>query len=122
MATLNAVSYLVPVNAKPDAEASQSHSTRAQDERTYLRLMETFQFVLDVMGCTSTTVHWPRAERDREVNSASHISPGGMGWKSAARVRMLHSIARRRARDQLGRSFHGAVDFVPVNQLDMSGT
>ncbi|VDB87859.1 unnamed protein product [Peniophora sp. CBMAI 1063] len=122
VATLNAVSYLVPGTAKYDAEGSPSPSTRAQDERTYIRLMETFQFVLDVMGCTSSTTYWPQARCDEKAEGVPAIAPGGVGWKSAVRVRMLHGIARRRAREHLSRASQGSLDFVPVNQLDMSGT
>lgn len=122
MTTLNAVSYLVPGSTKSDVEGSPGPSARVQDDRTYVRLMETFQFVLDVMGCTSSTVYWPRAAQEEKFADVSPISPGGIGWKSAIRVRMLHGIARRRAQDRLSRSSDAVLDFVPINQLDMSGT
>lgn len=87
-----------------------SSEKSASDERTYTRLMETFQFVLEVMGCMAP--HLPR----------EHVLPGGEGWKAALRVRMLHGIARRRAKQRFDNSGADDIDFVPINQEDMSAT
>jgi hypothetical protein len=83
--------------------------------------METFQFVLDVMGYTSTTELWSKPSVDSK-SSGAHIFPGGAGWRSAGMVRMLHGVARRRARERLNRESDQPLDFLPVNQFDMSGT
>jgi hypothetical protein len=98
--TLQAVSYLVP------SYGQSSTST----ERTYRRLLETFQFVIDVMGCDPDVSCSPE-------KSSSYLLPGGEGWKSVIRVRMLHGIARARAKARLG-----SQDFVPINQHDLGAT
>ncbi|KAI0062811.1 hypothetical protein BV25DRAFT_1885002 [Artomyces pyxidatus] len=110
--TLHAVSYLVSHNSDAGPEAI----SQAQLDRTYTRLMETYQFVLDVLGCTSSTRLWARPSQ-----SAGYLMPGGEGWKSAVRVRMLHAVARRRARGKLEKA-PGIIDYVPINQEDMSAT
>ncbi|KAI0031601.1 hypothetical protein K488DRAFT_9880, partial [Vararia minispora EC-137] len=118
--TLNAVSYLVS-GSKSTSVGPPDQSTKVQDDRTHIRLVETLQFVLDTMGFTSSTELWAKPT----VNSkrvGAHIFPGGAGWRSAATVRMLHGITRRRARERLNRESDQPLDFVPVNQFDMSGT
>jgi len=118
--TLNAVSYLVS-GSKPSLVGPPDASTKAQDDRAHIRLMETFQFFLDTMGYTSATELWSKPSVSSHKVGA-HIFPGGVGWRSAATVRMLHGIARRRARERLNRESDQPLDFVPVNQFDMSGT
>lgn len=110
--TLHAVSYLVPHGERKGVALANAISSEksASDERTYTRLMETFQFVLEVMGCMAP--HLPR----------EHVLPGGEGWKAALRVRMLHGIARRRAKQRFDNSGADDIDFVPINQEDMSAT
>ncbi|KAJ7573881.1 hypothetical protein C8J56DRAFT_839574 [Mycena floridula] len=76
-------------------------------DRTFTRLLETFQFVLDVMDCQA-----------RPTSSSHYLSPGGDGWKSAVRVRMLHGIARSRIRSKKSAS----LEEIPISQEDMSAT
>ncbi|THH20319.1 hypothetical protein EW146_g1009 [Bondarzewia mesenterica] len=115
--TLHAVSYLVPHDqhkvsgSGTNSNASLGLPSSRPDDMVFSRLMETFQFVLDVMGCTLS--------RESLTKNVTHILPGGEGWKSSIRVRMLHGVARRRALARMGQQY---LDFVPINQEDMSAT
>ncbi|KAG7098861.1 hypothetical protein E1B28_000764 [Marasmius oreades] len=105
--TLEAVSYLVPSPEKKLSSASK--------DRTYRRLLETFQFVLDVMKCFAP---------ESDLDGATHILPGGEGWKSIIRVRMLHGIARARVQAKV---YHEpdvprSLNDVPISQEDISAT
>lgn len=71
------MSYLVPVSSTNATLVSEASS-----RRTFLRLLETLQWVLDVMGGTS--------------DNGDMTPLKGEGWRSTIRVRMLHGIARRR--------------------------
>lgn len=110
--TLHAVSYLVPHGESKGVAGADiiSGEKSSSDDRTYIRLNETFQFVLEVMGCMTPGV------------SRENVLPGGDGWKATLRVRMLHGIARRRAQARLDKSDTGGIDFEPINQEDMSAT
>ncbi|THU95363.1 hypothetical protein K435DRAFT_723767 [Dendrothele bispora CBS 962.96] len=101
--TLQKISYLVPSGGNDELSS-------AQNDRTFRRLLETFQFVLEVMRCVV-----PAPEEGGIV----HLQPGGIGWKSIIRVRMLHGVARARVR---ARMQAGEADFVPISQEDMSAT
>ncbi|KAF9263419.1 hypothetical protein L218DRAFT_865226 [Marasmius fiardii PR-910] len=104
--TLEAVSYLVPSSDKELSSASK--------DRTYRRILETFQFVLDVMKCC--------APESGHVG-AGHILPGGEGWKSTIRVRILHGIARARVKARVHREpDHPHSNDIPISQEDMSAT
>ncbi|KAI0062813.1 hypothetical protein BV25DRAFT_623323 [Artomyces pyxidatus] len=109
--TLHSVSYLVSQSpgARPEAVSE------AQLDRTYARLVDTSQFLLDVLGYTSST-----KLQDRLAQSTTHLMPGGEGWKSVVRVRMLHAVARRRARAKLEKE--SGIDSLPINQEDVSAT
>lgn len=103
--TLEAVSYLVPSKPGPVSPASS--------DRTYRRLLETLQFVLDVLRCSL-----PGAESSSK--GMAHLLPGGEGWKSCVRVRMLHGTVRARIRAK-GEQSDWDGD-CPVSQEDMSAT
>ncbi|KAA1478715.1 hypothetical protein DENSPDRAFT_695692 [Dentipellis sp. KUC8613] len=122
--TLHAVSYLVPhgqtrgemAGGLPPVPAPFS---KIHDDRTFIRLMETFQFILDVMGCTLT----PVKDKQRPTeHGLARILPDGEGWKAAVRVRMLHGVARHRVQERFEKDEAQGVDFVPINQEDMSAT
>ena len=131
MRTLQTVSYLVPPLHKtpsPQDDTTTQIESPASNARTYSRLLETFQFVLDVMGCTCDP---PQAfpskskKHDSGVDPRAYILPGGDAWRSAVRVRMLHGVARRRARERLTTSgTWGEEDSegVPISQEDVSAT
>lgn len=95
--------------------------TPEMNDRTYSRLLETLQFVLEVMGCTNTETG--RAEGESEP--VSYLDPGGDGWKAALRVRLLHGVARRRIMERLNfstSSYSLADDGIPINQEDLAAT
>lgn len=129
--TLKAVSYLVPHVKKPDANytecklstsihaASQAAAriTSASNERTFTRLLETFQFVLDVLNCSAT----PPMEKSPPD---SYLMPGGQGWRSTVNVRLLHGVARMRVRERWRREDRetSEMDTTPVSQEELSAT
>ena len=124
--TLQAVSYLVPPLRKTSPPLSETRETQrespATTSRTYARLLETFKFVLDVMGCTCDP-----PGRSEKFGERAYIMPGGEGWRSAVRVRILHGVARRRAREKLRSDSdpegEGVADAdVPISQEDMAAT
>ncbi|CAK1363021.1 unnamed protein product [Cercospora beticola] len=107
---LNLTSYLVPpMSSTPEGEAPRI--SKASNDRTYMRLMETTQFVLDCMSKDAM-----------EVDNA--------GWRSAVRVRLLHATMRSRllarVRGQMSKlpdpPYREDRDGVPLSQEDMAGT
>ncbi|KAJ8468478.1 hypothetical protein ONZ51_g9608 [Trametes cubensis] len=137
--TLEAVSYLVPhvrhvddKEGKTPADLSTvlASISKASSDRTMSRLSETFQFVLDVMGCSvSTLPSGPTAgtqaqhtqHEDHRNRKIAYLLPGGEGWKSAVRVRLLHGIARWRTGERWERG-ENAQPGVPISQEDMAAT
>jgi|SRR5882724_4342774 len=98
--------------------------TTEMNDRTYSRILETFQFVLDVMACTKPLATPPLKGNSPEKYTGA-LDPGGEGWKAAIRVRLLHGVARRRIFDRLHSSpttYSVDDDGVPINQEDMSAT
>ncbi|KZV94658.1 hypothetical protein EXIGLDRAFT_672908 [Exidia glandulosa HHB12029] len=108
---LRTSSYLVP--SKPG-----SISDVARD-RTFMRLSETLQFVLDVMGAVVPSKGYPGSPGEL-AQCVKCMQPGEYGWRSAVRVRLLHGIARRRTRSHP--SFNASRDGEPLNQQDMLAT
>lgn len=124
MRTLNAVSYLVP--SRTPTQNSSPLAEQASSDRTFSRLLETFQFVLDVLGCTVPPSERPDHDQlDSKAKSRlDYLLPGGEGWKSAVRVRLLHGVARRRAKERLSKLYpeYDFTQHVPINQEDMGAT
>ncbi|KAG9030069.1 hypothetical protein FRB95_004603 [Tulasnella sp. JGI-2019a] len=112
---LRSTSYLIPGKGSP------SFSEQDGKDRTVSRLLETTQFVIDVMGFSVIPTHVSemmqsssaigkensladglktvlKVDRAKENwHGAGCLTVGkGEGWKSALRVRLLHGIARRR--------------------------
>ncbi|KAG8972374.1 hypothetical protein FRC05_010085 [Tulasnella sp. 425] len=132
---LRSTSYIVPSNG------TAGFTTDAAKERTVMRLLETLQFVIDIMGGSL-----PPALTDPNVSDKDEIDlsnwrgqtclqPGaGEGWKSTLRVRLLHAVARRRVQQQsqsstntdgnphLSVRYARSIDGVPLNQEDMAYT
>ena len=117
---LREVSYLLP------SAARQSKSTAppvpiisdAANARTYSRLLETMQFVLDVMNCV---VPSNNSSKRSTYDSEDHLFPGGEGWKSIIRVRLLHGTARRRIVESGGsKGYDQSKDGIPINQEDLA--
>ncbi|GJE96281.1 DUF2236 domain-containing protein [Phanerochaete sordida] len=121
--TLRAVSYLMPPTRQDDGVEQES---KAADDRTFARLLETTQFVLDVMGCVASSADAESTGKSASDAPDSYLLPGGEGWKACIRVRMLHGIARRRVRQRLAResagSYNEAYEGVPISQEDMAAT
>lgn len=77
-------------------------------QRTSVRLLETLQFVLDIMGSPIPIASVDAAQGDVENANdfvklnAARLGPAcltpltGEGWKSVIRTRILHGIVRRR--------------------------
>ncbi|KAI8971269.1 hypothetical protein BD414DRAFT_469759 [Trametes punicea] len=115
--TLEAVSYLVPHPRHGDAKAlsgsladTLSSISQASSNRTFSRLLETLQFVLDVMGCSAPA-----------YGRVAYLLPGGEGWRSIVRVRLLHGIARWRTEERWKRE--GVTQAgVAISQEDLAAT
>ncbi|KAI0674649.1 hypothetical protein C8Q78DRAFT_967687 [Trametes maxima] len=136
--TLEAVSYLVPHVRRDDIDGSHPPSisdivssiSKTSSDRTLTRLLETFQFVLDVMGCSSPVLPTELTNTDSPRKSDSptqggdataYLLPGGEGWKSTVRVRLLHGVARWRAEERW-KEDPNAQTGVPISQEDLAAT
>ncbi|KAI0747158.1 hypothetical protein C8Q80DRAFT_1220314 [Daedaleopsis nitida] len=139
--TLDAVSYLLPhvkktrnelIVSLEDIEATISAEAR---DRTFVRLVETMQFVLEVMGCSASpappdpptpTLDGAKAPDDirRAHNSKlADLLPEGEGWRSAVRVRLLHGVARWRVQARWERDGHAdTTESVPISQEETAAT
>ena len=136
--TLETVSYLVPHIKKGKGGRAQlslddlvAQIPKASTDRTFVRLVETMQFVLDVMACTAplgpTQTDAVELEADdggkRCSDRLAYLLPGGEGCKSAVRVRLLHGVARWRV--QLRRETEPLLktnDSVPISQEELAAT
>ncbi|KAI0646650.1 hypothetical protein C8Q79DRAFT_682979 [Trametes meyenii] len=133
--TLEAVSYLVPHVRRNNSDTSHPPSiseivssiSKASSDRTLTRLLETFQFVLDVMGCaspvsssniTKVELNEPSTQ-DRDV--AAYLLPGGEAWKSTIRVRLLHGVARWRVEERWKKDPNARTE-TPISQTDLAAT
>ena len=89
--------------------------SQAKADRSWTRLLETTQWVLDVME-GGPDVLAPPSESTPE---------GGHGWRSTIRVRMLHTRVRRRIlrqAERLADVYSVERDGVPINQEDLAAT
>ncbi|KAG9104874.1 hypothetical protein FRC06_006699 [Ceratobasidium sp. 370] len=123
---LHSVSYLVPGKSGNSGEYSV---TEATNDRTFKRLLETLQMVLDVMGGSAALAEL-EGLKTGSPTAAHALVPGEEGWRSTVRVRLLHGVARRRIMERL---HHGRVkpgipnydfdaDGYPINQEDLAAT
>ncbi|KAG8978902.1 hypothetical protein FRB90_008261, partial [Tulasnella sp. 427] len=134
---LRSTSYLVLSNGEAE------FTTDAGKERTVMRLLETLQFVIDIMGGSlPPSLTDPTTSDKSEIDFSrwkgpTCLFPGtGEGWKSTVRVRLLHAVARRRVHQQssqtptgprnenphLSLKFAPSIDGVALNQEDMAYT
>lgn len=95
------------------------------------------QFILDIMGCTASAIPiHPTPEHDprdpnrqadqkespiKDLDALAYLMPGGDGWRSTVRVRLLHGIARWRVEERWSREGN-AQPGVPISQEDMAAT
>ncbi|KAJ9109251.1 hypothetical protein QFC21_000580 [Naganishia friedmannii] len=146
---LHQTSYLVAPTVKTRSPADQTASIPGEDlndiayapitpqvrERTSVRLMETLQFVLDIMGSPLPIASVDAAQGDVERPSdydslnASRLGPAclrpltGEGWKSVIRTRILHGIVRRRLMNTVkDGKYNFEKDGYPLNAEDMTAT
>jgi len=143
--TLQAVSYLVPhVKKNPQSKSmgssvstsdASARVTNASNERTFVRLLETFQFVLDVLDCNAMPLPARRdpdisadsdnaQTRSKDDSTIAYLMPGGAGWRSTVNVRLLHAVARMRARERWRREGMNDVEDgrIPINQEELGAT
>ncbi|KAG8692666.1 hypothetical protein FRC09_011046 [Ceratobasidium sp. 395] len=121
---LHSVSYLVPGKS---GESGEYSITQATNDRTFKRLTETLQMILDVMG---GSVALAEREGQKAASPVHALVPGEDGWRSAVRVRLLHGVARRRIMERLNRhqvkpgtpSYDFDADGYPINQEDLAAT
>jgi len=91
--------------------------TAAVKQRTSVRLLETLQFVLDIMGsplASAQNISRVPSASDPEktsvlVEDTVRVGPGcmkplvGEGWRSTVRVRLLHGVVRKRVMSTVGK-------------------
>ncbi|TKY85313.1 hypothetical protein EX895_005475 [Sporisorium graminicola] len=153
---LKQTAYLVPTaNAKRGRDSKPSNTPtlptveelretfkmdKARADRTWNRLLETTQFVLDVVekadSLTPPSIAALSAPGSDTVQGNAPLAPpevGGDGWQSAVRVRLLHTNVRHRVLKLVERGSNGSLDTngdvydldkngIPINQEDMLGT
>ena len=153
---LKQTAYLVPTAAGrgKDTKSSETpqlptiddlkqmfHVDKPRADRTWNRLLETTQFVLDVVEKAGSlrppsSNASPPSSTTASANDSAALPPpelGGEGWQSAVRVRLLHTSVRRRVlklaeerRNDNPASTINVYDVekngVPINQEDMLGT
>jgi len=124
---LNLSSYLIPPSARPGKPIDEA-ITKSSNDRTFGRLSETGQFVLEVMGSPAPPmVHLTEPSLTSRTDDKAYehcLLPGAEGWKSSLRVRMLHATVRRRilARAAQTGKYDVSRDGLPVNQEDIAAT
>lgn len=100
----------------PREEMEGETITEAARERTFKRLLETLQFILDVMG-----------EGDSLASPKSHArggagGGGGLGWMAATKVRFLHARVRQRIMNGKDAKHFAETVGTPINQEDLLAT
>lgn len=105
---LNLASYLVPpMSSTPEGDAPRI--SKESNDRTFQRLMETTQWMVDCMG-------------------GGAMEPGsGIGWCSTVRVRLLHTTMRARLLQKSKREFEATgmsrydeeIEGTPISMEDM---
>ncbi|KZO91054.1 hypothetical protein CALVIDRAFT_522046 [Calocera viscosa TUFC12733] len=124
---LNLSSYLIPPSAKAGKPVDEA-ITKSSNDRTFGRLSETGQFMLEVMGAPPPTlVHSPASSLAGTANEKAYehcMLPDAEGWKSSVRVRMLHATVRRRILSRAAQNgeYEVSRDGLPVNQEDLAAT
>lgn len=107
---LNIASYLVPpMESTPEGQSPRI--TKESNDRSFQRLMETTQWLVDCMG-------------------EGAMEPKGAGWSSTVRVRLLHTMMRQRILEKSRREWEATgfslynekSDGIPISQEDMIST
>ncbi|KAH9840655.1 uncharacterized protein C8Q71DRAFT_794797 [Rhodofomes roseus] len=106
--TLQAVSYLLPHSSKSLQKAAHASQRiiGASNERIFIRLLETFQMVLDALDCTITSLQATNTTANAAIDLKDRYLP---------RMRVLERWRKEGREDPLAMA-------VPINQEDLSGT
>ncbi|PWN86524.1 hypothetical protein FA10DRAFT_224048, partial [Acaromyces ingoldii] len=115
MTVLQATGYL------EEETAERAPLSDAAKERTFKRLLETLQFILDIMG-TDDSLSSPSAQAKPTSSGPYHVSRGGLGWAAATRVRFLHARVRQRLMQGKDADAFSATCGIPINQEDLMAT
>lgn len=112
-----------PMYFQPSSKSGEEGQvpSEAAAERTFKRLLETSQFVLDVMD-SDDSLSTPSMTR-QQADAVDVLSQGGAGWLSATRVRFIHAMVRKRlTKGNLASSYDVSTAGVPINQEDLLAT
>lgn len=126
---LKKTGYLVP----PDvikSKSQDSEKAKNQGDRTWKRLMETTQWVLDVMerrDALYTPSECEKQDIDEDELSwpfggSPSVSLGGQGRQSSIQVRFLHSGVRNRLLSKGVDFGASSSQVIPLNQTDLLST
>lgn len=105
---LKATGYLVPADRQKGKTGDDAKAAQGEGDKTWMRLMETTQWVLDVMETVDAI--------DPSSSSSNTGSVGGSGRHATLQVRFLHSRVRLRVAKLLPEGI------VPLNQADLLST
>jgi ER-bound oxygenase mpaB/B'/Rubber oxygenase, catalytic domain len=107
---LNIASYIVPpMESTPEGDTPRI--SKESNDRSFQRLMETTQWMINCMGDGA-------------------MEPGGIGWSSTVRVRLLHTLMRRRILEKSKNEwetkgfsvYNEKEEGIPISQEDMVST
>jgi hypothetical protein len=112
-AVLVATRYLVPSETIDQSKERIDRDRRRSEER----LIDTGGFLACCFAPPLTNV-----DNDNQQLSAASLRPGGRGWASALRVRVLHAKVRRSLLQRSNPKWDVDVNGVPINQEDMAAT
>lgn len=114
-AVLVATRYLVPSDTADQSKERIDRDRRRSEER----LIDTGGFLACCFAPPPSNVD---NDSDNEQLSAASLRPGGRGWESALRVRVLHAKVRRSLLKRRNPPWDADVNGVPLNQEDMAAT
>lgn len=107
--------------SQEEETAESAPLSDAAKERTFKRLLETLQFILDIMG-TDDALSSPSAKAESMSGDPYNVDQGGLGWAAATRVRFLHARVRQRIMQGKDADAFSATCGVPINQEDLMAT
>lgn len=114
-AVLVATRYLVPNETTDQSKERIDRDRRRSEER----LIDTGGFLACCFAPPPSNVD---NDSDNQQLSAASLRPGGRGWESALRVRVLHAKVRRSLLRRINPQWNVDMNGVPINQEDMAAT
>lgn len=114
-AVLVATRYLVPSDTTDQTKERIDRDRQRSEER----LIDTGGFLACCFAPPSSNVD---NDSDNQQLSAASLRPGGRGWESALRVRVLHAKVRRSLLRRINPQWDVDMNGVPINQEDMAAT